>query len=177
MKLLFTEQLAELNALNSEKLFVEATSWKITMRLQAVVAITNYKALAAAGRVGDGASFDARTRTLTVYLKQKSECEQHDGGFFVDYFRFLRVDSDTWERAVAVYQYDNFDALLQLAKRLAKKGAKTFSSTQEATAGRGARARAATYGYNDPRRPPQHMDIPVWEKDADGKGHWRDAEC
>ena len=59
MKLLFTEQLAELNALNSEKLFVEATSWKITMRLQAVVAITNYKALAAAGRVGDGASFDA----------------------------------------------------------------------------------------------------------------------
>lgn len=175
MEMITQAKIDELNALSSDTLEVKATAHQITMRLAAVVAITNFKTLAAAGRAGHGASFNGSTKTLTLPLIPKAEFVPGKmalgGGEQIPVCRvrgmILEINADTMEQAIAGCPH-NIDKLIKLATRLGGKKAKVYTSTADAT-----RARKASKKPTVPAMGPEDMDMPLWDP---VKNEWYDGE-
>lgn len=180
MKLLTQAKIDALNALTSNNLSVQASPTRIVMQLQAVVAMTNFKALAGAGRVGHGASFDSRTKALTIALLAPSACKRRQirmgtnaTADLVDAYEtpdrlLIQTSDENWAATVAIYPFDNFAAIEKLAERLAGTKAKTFPSTRAATA-----ARNAPRSTSSMRRASQDMDMPMFDP---ATREWYDQE-
>ncbi|BFI96306.1 MAG: hypothetical protein RSP_18160 [Rhodanobacter sp.] len=142
MKLLTQEDLNSLVAMSSPSLTIAATQKQATLRLAQVVALTNFKAIASAGRVGSGAAFDNKTKTLTLTFRPVSEAVPgsmaigFEGKETVHGFRFqgqfYEAPVDTLADVVAIYPHDNWAGLVKVAKRLAGGKAKTFATVREA---------------------------------------------
>ena len=162
MRLLSKQDIAALNALTSANLAVTATSQKITMRLTALVALTNFKALASAGRIGTGAQFDSKTKTLTVDLLSPIACKSRDmriGSEIVTVKQtpcgsLLEVSDEEWAATTAIYPFSNLSSLEKLAQRLSGKKAKIFSTASEMNAQRKKKV---------PRMDRSEMDMPMWD--------------
>lgn len=179
MKALTQADLDQLNALSSESLSVDATPQKIVMRLKAVVALSNFKTLAAAGRSGHGASFNSTSKTLTLPLIPKSRATKGTlsigfpgapGSTVIDVVRVdgacIRLSDEALGQTVA-FSHCDVDRLIALAKRLAGGKAKTFRTTKEAFASRNRTA------VNTRASRPEDMDMPMWDP---ARGEWYDQE-
>lgn len=145
MKLLNASHLKELADLTSESLVIDVAPTRITFRLMKVVALSNFKVIAAAGR-GAGASFNSSTKTLTLMLASASDArpasrkigfsgQEEVHGFMLG-GRFYEAAPEVLDDVVAIYANDNWDTLVKLATRLAGGKAKTFKSTRDAGAAR-----------------------------------------
>jgi hypothetical protein len=141
MKLLTEKDLNDLAELSSPSLVITATADQVSMRLTQVVALTNFKAIAAAGRVGSGNSFDGKTKTLSMALRSVTEVVPGSmtigfgGKETVHGFRFQGqfyiAEPAILADVVAIYPNDNWGSLVKVAKRLSGGKAKTFNSVSE----------------------------------------------
>ena len=170
--------LDQLNALSSAELVIHASSTQITMRLGAIVSVSNYKFIASAGRAARGASFDTKTRTLTLNLIPMSDMTKQSIGFldggpaakgYTWGGSFFEMSDETYANAVGLYPADNLKRLISLARRLAGGKAKIFATTNEAWAKRNARKAK----YNPHEIATEDMDMPMWDPVA---GEWFDME-
>ena len=176
MKFIRQSDLDALNAVTSDKLAVRATAARITFQLTAVVAMTNFKTLAAGGQAGAGASFDGKTRTLTLELQPTSAMspgsmamgygEAPAEGFWINEL-FYEVAAEAVEDVLAIYPHDNYATLLKLATKLKGGKVQTFANTKAAAEARRAKRREAERGE------PEDMDMPEWDP---VRREWYDLE-
>lgn len=167
MKLLTHEDLQSLSDLSSANLAITVSTTAVTLRLTQVVALTNFKAVAAAGRAGPSASFDGKTKTLVLALRPVSDAVPgvmtigFEGKQVAHGFRFggqfYEAASNILDDVVAIYPNDNWKQLMAVAKRLSGDKAKTFKNTKDAmTHKRVARKRGSSQSSTD-------MDMPMWD--------------
>ena len=174
MHMITQAKINELNELSSDTLEVKATAHKITMRLAAVVALTNFKALASAGRAGYEASFNGSTKTLTLPLIPKAEFVPGKislgDGEKIDVYRVrgmtLEISDQAMADAIAGCPH-NLEKLIKLAARLGGKKAKIYASTSDAFKNRKSKKQAT------PTMRPENMDMPLWDP---VKQEWYDGE-
>lgn len=176
MKFIRQADLDQLNTLASDKLAIRATPSRITIQLTAVVAMTHFKTLAAGGRAGAGASFDGKTRTLTLELQSTSAMtpgkmamgygEAPAEGFWIN-DRFYEVSAAAVEDVLSIYPNDNFATLLKLATKLKGGKVQTFESTKADAAARREKQKAREAVR------PEDMDMPEWDP---VRREWYDLE-
>lgn len=168
MRILEQSDIDQLNTLSSNTLEVKADENKITARLLVVVALSNFKALAAMGRLGEGASFDAASKTLSIQTIKKSDLAPAkmkyldgsvDEGFRVGGL-FYPMPQEQLDLALSLYPFNNYDKLIGLAQRLGGKKAKTFATIKDAFAAKKAAAPKATQNESVG---PEEMDMPMWD--------------
>ena len=191
MKIFTQADLDQFNALSCDVVRIHATPALITIQLLKVVALANFKAIAAASRTCPGAQFNATTKTLTVPLIEKSELVPgkmwlgFPGDPTSEHADVFRARGQTYQFSdealaslVCLCPSESINKVIAVANRLAGGKAKTFNTTTDAFKARKAAAnarkpaahsKAAIIGGQDP----EEMDMPMWDP---ARGEWYDQE-
>lgn len=143
MQLINQAKLEQLNNLSSDSLEFSADVNGLTMRLRKNVAFSIYRRIAEAGSWKRG-SFNPRTKTLqlsfiakeeieprTLYIGLPGSPEYAEVHAYLVEDQYLSFDAKQLDEAVALCPFD-LDALVVLAKRLASRNTRAYSSVKEA---------------------------------------------